>query len=200
MCLKTSAILAFHTCVSYRCVKPVRQHNLLCTWPGSPSRRGRLTIQGPGLLLGRTDRAIVRWMLQPGKHGDVEWWAPRAHSKEQSAWRVDHIEKRDFWFVYEVRLIAGRELAGIPSDPRLAGLVLAPVGKRVPLLTHIARKGFRGIFLFHLRKLMSDLGMKFARGKCHALRRTWCGLWRSRRCGDSDLQLAWVGAWRPAGA
>lgn len=144
--------------------------NIICCAHGqAPDLEGAgeslLTIQGPGLLLGRTDRAIVRWMLQPGTHGDVEWWAPHAHSKEQPAWRVDHIEKRDSWFVYEVRLIAGRELSGIPSDPRLAGLVLAPVGKRVPLLTHIARKGFRGIFLFHLRKLMSDLGMKFARGK-----------------------------------
>lgn len=112
-------------------------------------------------MLGVSDKAVVRWMLDFHSAGALKWWTLRTRTPDSPAWRVDALGAPDCWHVHDVELAMPHSL-GVGADAR--GLVIAPSGDRQELLRHAAKNGFHNVSVYFLRKLRDVLDVKYKRG------------------------------------
>lgn len=125
-------------------------------------------MEGFGLVLGVSDKAVVRWMLDFHYTGAHKWWTFRENTPDSPAWGVDALGAPSCWHVHEVQLVTPDSLG---ADAH--GLVLAQHGDRTGLLAHAARNGFHHLSVHFLRKLREVLDLKFKRGATPKTEMEW---------------------------
>lgn len=123
------------------------------------------------MVLGHTDKAVVRWMLDCRKFGGKHYWEFRKPTSDDPGWRVNVIVVPEAWEVYDVKMVPG---AAICEQASHLGLVLAAQGPGAPLLRHAAQNGFCNMSLFFLKKVRAVLcDIKFARGQTPKTELDW---------------------------
>lgn len=145
--------------------------------PTGPCNSGRPTLHEPvyypgfGLVLGHSDKAVVRWMLDLHHAGaGKKWWTFRKHSVENPAWRIDSLDDHTLWHVHEVRLCHG---SVVGEGCMQVGLVVFPIGAMMPLMRHAAKNGFCHMTVVFLRRLRQCFDLKFPRGQVPKTELDW---------------------------
>ena len=74
-------------------------------------------------------------------------------------WKYIHIRDLEKWLVQDVKVPAPSQIAAKTQDGRMYGILLCVENPKVsPLLRSAALRGFKGLTVVHMKKLIKLLG------------------------------------------
>lgn len=130
---------------------------------------GCLAKYGDGeisLVLMTTQWGAIAWPMDPVVHGDSTIYLPRKPVENKQGLRYLSVWDLDDWQAAEVMLLppSSRKQAAVEPGS-LQGVWILARGDFKSLMVYSAERGFFGVGVQFLKKLMSVLNMKFAVGE-----------------------------------